>query len=685
MATPSHNQLTAHILAALQQGLTLHQQGKLAEAKAIYEVILKHDPRHFDSLNLLGAIAAQTGKYQAAVDLIGEAISINPNVASAYNNRGNALLDLKRLDEALANYDKALALKPDYAEAHCNRGSALLDLNRLDEALASCNKALDLNPNYAEGYNNRGNVLLNLKRFNEALACYDKALTLNPDYAEAYYNRGNSLRDLKQPDKAVASYDRALALKPDNAEAYYNRGSALKDLKRPDEAMASYSKALSLKPDYAEAYYNLGNVLRDLKLPDRALASYNKALATKPDYAEAYIGRGDALLDLKQPDKALASYDKALAINPSYAEAYYNRGIAFQTLRRLDAAIGDFDQAIAIKPNFAEAYWIKSFTLLLGGDFEKGWELFEWRWLLETATPKRRCFIQPLWLGVESLKGKSILLHSEQGLGDTIQFCRYAELVAQLGATVILEVQPPLLELLRGLKGVFKVVAEGETLPPVDYHCPLMSLPLAFRTTLGTIPADIPYVKAEPSRAAYWRTKLGGHSKLHVGLVWSGGFRPNQPEVWDVNKRRNIPLELIARINSPEIDFYSLQKGEPAESELLRRKEEVWPETNLFNFVQELNDFSDTAALIENLDLVISVDTSTAHLAAAMGKPVWILNRYDSCWRWLLDRDDSPWYPTAKLYRQQRMGDWESVLDHVKTDLSKVALPTRTPAVEVTE
>jgi hypothetical protein len=260
-------------------------------------------------------------------------------------------------------------------------------------------------------------------------------------------------------------------------------------------------------------------------------------------------------------------------------------------------------------------------------------------------------------------------------LGDTIQFCRYATLVAQLGATVLLEVQSPLLELLSGLEGVCQVVAEGETVPPFDYHCPLMSLPLAFRTTIGTIPAHIPYIIAEPSKAAYWQTKLGEHHKPRVGLVWSGGFRPNHPEIWEINERRNIPLELIARINLPEFDFYSLQKGDPAESELLLREQEVWPETNLFNFAHELNDFSDTAALIENMDLVISVDTSSAHLAAAMGKPVWILNRYDNCWRWLLDRDDSPWYPTVKLYRQQRLGDWVSVLEQVRTDVSKSCLP----------
>ena len=637
-STADQREVAAQLQAALQQGLALHRQGKRAEAKAVYELILKTNPRHFDSLNLLGIIAAETRDYQSAVDLFGKAIAVNPNIAIAYNNRGNALLDLGRLDEARASYDKALALKPDYAEAYYNRGNALLDLKRLDEALASYDKALALNPDYTEAYYNRGNLLRDFKRLNEALASYDKVLTLKPDYAEAYNNRGIALLYLKRLDEALASCDEALALKPDYAEAHNNRGSALLYLKRLDEALASCDRALALDPHYAEACYN----------------------------------RGIALRDLMRPDEALASYDKALALNPDFLDAYLNRGNVHIELGNLDAAIADYDRALVIRPDFADAYLSKSLALLLVGDFDKGWELYEWRWLSGKTVPIHRYGARPLWLGVESLKNKTILLHSEQGLGDTIQFCRYATLVARLGATVLLEVQPPLLELLRGLEGVCQLVAEGDPLPPFDYHCPLMSLPLAFRTTLGTIPADIPYIKADPSKVAYWHTKLEAHTKPRVGLVWSGGFRPNQPEVWVVNERRNITLELIARINSPEFDFYSLQKGEPAESELLRRKQEVWPHTNFFNFAQEINDFSDTAALIENLDLVLCVDTSTAHLAAAMGKPVWILNRYDSCWRWLLDRDDSPWYPNVKLYRQQRIGDWESVLGQVKTDLSKL-------------
>ena len=630
------NRLEIQAQAMFQQALLFHQQGQLTQAQTLYENILEYLPRHVDSLHLLGVIAHQTNKHIRAVELIGKAIEINPDISEFYLNIGSAQRALQQLDAALTSYEKAIALKPCNADTYYNRGNVLKELNRLEDALAS----------------------------------YDKALTLKSDY-EVYTNRGNVLLELKRREDALTSYDKALALKPNCAEAHLNRGKALKELTRLDEALVSYDKALVLMPDCAEAHNFRGNVLLDLMRPDDALASYEQSIALKPSSADAYCNRGTALRALKRLDDALANYDQALALEPDCTEAYCNRGNTLTELGHLDAAIAEYDLLIATKPDYSDAYWNKSLTLLLGGDFDKGWELYEWRWLRGKTISNQRYAAKPLWLGAESLKNKTILLHSEQGLGDTIQFCRYATLVAQLGAIVILEVQPPLLELLSGLDGVCQVVAEGETLPPFDYHCPLMSLPLAFRTTIGTIPADIPYIKADQSKAAYWHNKLGEHTKPRVGLVWSGGFRPNQPEVWVVNERRNIPLELIALINSTEFDFYSLQKGDPAELELLQRKQVVWPEANLFNLAHELHDFSDTAALIENLDLVISVDTSTAHLTAAMGKPVWVLNRFDSCWRWLLDRDDSPWYPSVKLYRQQRMGDWESVLDQVKTDLAR--------------
>jgi hypothetical protein len=260
-----------------------------------------------------------------------------------------------------------------------------------------------------------------------------------------------------------------------------------------------------------------------------------------------------------------------------------------------------------------------------------------------------RNFSRPLWLGNDSIAGKTVLLHSEQGFGDTIQFCRYAKLSADLGAKVVLEIYKPLLSLFAPLDGVTQLVARGNDLPSFDYHCPLMSLRLAFKTVLSNIPANTPYLKADAEKSLFWREKLGAKNKPRVGLVWSGGFRPNQPELCAVNRRRNIPLAKLAALKNPDIEFYSLQKGEAAETELAELMPDHWDGPRIIDITGLLDDFSDTAALIENLDLVISVDTSTAHLAGALGKPVWILHRFDTCWRWLLDRTDGPWYPTARL------------------------------------
>jgi len=595
------NQAAAALQAKCNQAMTLHQQGRLAEAERIYREVLQRQPNHFDALHLLGVIALQTRQTEQGVELIKKAIGLNADNAAAYQNLGKALLDLKRPAEALASYDKAIAIKPDYAEA----------------------------------YSNRGNAQLRLKRPAEALASYDNAIALKPDYAEAYSGRGSALLDLKRPEEALASYDKAIALKPDFAGAYNNRGNALRNLKRLADALASYNKAIALEPNFAEAYNNRGNMLSYFDRPEQALASYDKAITLKPDYAEAYNNRGLALRDLKRPDEALA----------------------------------DFDRAIALEPQFAEAYWNNSLCLLQLGHFEQGWRQYEWRWKTSVRQSSIRNFSKPLWLGKDSLAGKTILLYSEQGLGDTIQFCRYAKLVADSGARVILEVPKPLTSLLGNLSSMAQIAEEGNPLPQFDYQCPLMSLPLVFNTTLSNIPTNIPYLKANVEKSRFWKGKLGEKDKLRVGLVWSGGFRPNQPDVWAVNRRRNIPLEKLAVLKDPDIEFYSLQKGEPAESELGNLMSRHWDGPHIFEFTRLLNDFSDTAALVDNLDLVISVDTSTAHLAGALGKPVWILNRFDTDWRWLLNRSDSPWYPTARLYRQEKAGDWDDVVQRVKTDL----------------
>jgi Flp pilus assembly protein TadD len=473
--------------------------------------------------------------------------------------------------------------------------------------------------------------------------------------------------------EAAELLHRAVAAHPDDAALCNNYGNVLKGLGRFNEALEKYERALELRPDYTEAYNNRGTALRQLGRFDEALDSHERALRLRPGSAQAYNNRGLVLTELGRLEEALVSYEHALALDPLCAEACNSRGVLFCLRNELARAAVDYDSAIALKPDFPEAYQNRAHVSLLTGDFEKGWVDYEWRWRHGAQLRNRARFAQPPWLGTAALAGKTIALYGEQGLGDTLQFCRYVRLVAQLGAKVILEVPAALANLLTSLDGVATLVTHGEPLPAVDYHCPLMSLPLAFGTTVSTIPAKVPYLKSDGNKVSAWRERLGEKRKLRVGLVWSGGFRSQQPEHWGVNSRRNIPLAQLAPLQHPAVEFLSLQKGQPAESELAQLLSRHWNGPPLIDFTEQLHDFSDTAALIENLDLVISVDTSTAHLAGALGKPVWIMNRFDSCWRWLLDRTDSPWYPTARLYRQQRAGDWDGVVQCIRADLLRVA------------
>jgi tetratricopeptide (TPR) repeat protein len=624
---------TAQPEVALQRALTLHQQGRLAQAKLIYEAVLEIAPRHCEANHLLAVIAVQSGSPDRALELSNKAIEIDPLRAAPYCTKGAAHQALKQFEAALASYDRALALKPDFAAAFCNRGNTLRSLYRLDEALAS----------------------------------YDRAIALNPNIAEAHSNRGIVLSELKRCDAALASYDRAIAINPQLVQAHSNRGDALRELGRLDEALASCNHAIEIAAECAEAWCNRGLILRELNELDAALASCNRAIEIDAKSPIAWCNRGIVLKELAQFDAALASYDNSIVLKADYAEAHRNRGLVLEAMHQVDAAVASCNRAITLNSDLAAAYFNRATASLLGGRFETGWADYEWRWR-SANLPWREAdgnLDQPLWRGEESLAGKTVLLHAEQCLGDMIQFCRYASLVAELGAHVTLEVPETLRPLLESLSGVSRVIARGETLPATDYHCPLLSLPFAFKTTLASVPSSVPYLKAAAPKLLSWSIRLGEKKKPRVGLVWSGGARPKMTD------RRKIALEKFASLRQFDIEFFSLQKGQPAESELAELISNRWSGPDLIDVTHELHDFSDTAALIEHLDLVISVDTSTAHLAGALGKPVWILLRFDSCWRWLLERADSPWYPTARLYRQASPGDWDAVIERVNRDLAE--------------
>lgn len=531
---------------------------------------------------------------------------------------------------------------------------------RAQDAADLMARALSVNPASADAHYNRGVALGELKRTSEALESYDRAIALKPDYADAHYNRGNALYELERHPDALRAYERALAIEPRYAEAHNNRGIVLNDLGSHAEALESYQQAIALRPDYASAWNHRGVALFELNRLEEALASHDRAIAIKPDYAEALNNRGNVLIDLDRAAEALPCLERAVALKPENAEAWYNRGNALRELHRHGEAVASYERALALRPDYPAAHWNLADCCLLLGDFARGWEEYEWRWKLPQRAQGRRDFVQPLWRCGQPAAGKTVLLHSELGLGDTLLFCRYAGEVAKLGAKVVLEVQPSLLTLLADLDGVAEILPRGAPLPAFDSHCPLLSLPLAFKTDLSSIPAAIPYVRSDPARVAAWRERLGSKAKPRVGLVWSGSAALK-------NDKRSMALaEVLPLLANARAEWISLQKDVPAaDMGLLASR------ADLRHLGDELNDFAATAAVVELMDIIVTVDTSVANLAGAMGKPVWILlpfNPHD--WRWMLDREDSPWYPTARLFRQPAPDDWTGVVRRVAEELA---------------
>ncbi|GBG12756.1 uncharacterized protein NMK_0289 [Novimethylophilus kurashikiensis] len=450
---------------------------------------------------------------------------------------------------------------------------------------------------------------------------------------------------------------RATLVQADIAEALTQQGLALHKKGCLPEAVACYTQALTYSPNFAEAYNNRGVALKTLMRFEEALQDYDRAIAIQPDYLEALNNRGVVLKSLNRFEEAVASYDQALALYPAYAEAHSNRGIALQELNRLEEAWAAYQQSIQLNPEYAEAYWNKALLLILVGQYELGWSLFEWRWLRNEAKASGKFRGLP-WLGQTSIAGKTLLIYPEQGLGDYIQFCRYVPQVEALGAQVILEAPAALVSVLATLPSTFKIVASGEALPHYDALCPVMSLPLAFKTTLDTIPANIPYLFSDSIKTAEWQARLGQRCLLRIGLVWSGNTTHKN------DRNRSLRFSQLASVLDFPFEFHCLQKDIREEDlETLQQR------TQIRIHADDIHDFSDTAALVDAMDIIISVDTSVAHLAGAMGKPLWLLLPYMPDYRWMLDRSDSPWYPNARLFRQPAIGDWEAVMLELKAAL----------------
>jgi Flp pilus assembly protein TadD len=463
--------------------------------------------------------------------------------------------------------------------------------------------------------------------------------------ADLHYNRGNALLAEGRHAEAAASYEEALALKPDDAEALNNLAVALHLLGRFELSFQMAERSLAIRPAYARALHNRGNALLALRRPEEALASYREAYAISPDPAWM-LHFGHALQALERHEEALECYEGAIAHAPRAGEAFGGRGNALQALNRHEEALASYRRALELDPGDAESHWNEALALLAVGDYARGWEKYEWRWRNPALGMPPRDPGKPLWLGQEDLAGKTLLLHAEQGYGDAIQAIRYAPMVAARGAKIVLACQGSLQRLFARVEGVSAVVKDGEPLPPFDYHTPLMSLPLAFGTTLETIPSS-PYLKASP------RTIESG-KRLKVGLAWRGN-----PQFSRVRTKSFPFAELLPLLGLERYAFHSLQPG-AAETH-----------SALIDYTDELETFEHTAALIAGLDLVVSIDTAVAHLAGALGKPVWILLPWHADWRWMRAREDSPWYPSARLFRQPAPGDWASVIHRVRDELGR--------------
>ena len=537
---------------------------------------------------------------------------------------------------------------------------------RLTEAAAVYEAILALRPDIVEAHNNLGVVLRHQGKLDEAASRFEQALALRPDYVDAYNNLGATLKQQGKFDQAVARFEQALVLRPDHAQSHNNLGNVLFAQGKLDEAAARYAQALALRPEYVEAHNNLGNVLLGQDKLAEAAACYERALALRPDHVEAHYNLGNVLMPQGRFEEAAARYERAVALRPDYAEALHNLAVALRNQGRLDEAVQRFEQAIALRPDYAEAQLALATCRLLAGDYERGWTAFEVRPHMPKVETGQRL---PRWTG-QPLARCRLLLIAEQGLGDTLQFMRYARVLKERGARIVLACQRPLARLLAhhpDLDELF-ILGSAEEWPRSDYYLPLLSAPAALLSVGTSIPCDVPYVWADPELTDHWRGELAAIDGFRIGIAWQG----SSDYVGD--RWRSIPLEQFAPLaRLPGVRLVSLQKGFGSEQVATVD----FPVLDLGGRLDEAaGAFVDTAAVIGNLDLVVTSDTAVAHLAGALGAPVWLAVQFSSEWRWMLGSDATPWYPTMRLFRQTTFGEWPDVFERIAAAVQTRRLDT---------
>jgi tetratricopeptide (TPR) repeat protein len=611
---------------ALESAVDHQRNGRPDQAETIYRRILAEVSDHPDALHLLGLALHQQGKTAEGLEILGRAIGANPAAASYHTSMGVVRRELGRGQEAVESFRRATELDPDNADAFFNLGNALRSLAHPDDAEAAYKHSLALRPQNADVLNNLGTLLTEAGRHEEAHDHLRAATRIAPDDPLIQINLGVVLKSQDRFDEATEILEQAAALAPDVPEAHYNLGKALVGQAREQAAKAAFEKALDLDPKYADALTNLGAVLMQMGQPRDAVPCFRRVVELHPGREEAHTNLIKAYLNAEQALDAVSAYRSLAETFPGNADVHAQFGTC----------------------------------LLLTGQLPEGFAEYEWRWKSRLTEDER--FSQPRWDGAV-LEGRTLLLHAEQGMGDAIQFVRYAPMAAQRGAKVVVECFPPLRRLFDTLEGVDQVVSRDESLPPFDCHAPLVSLPQVFGTDLDSIPAAVPYLSVPSELRDAWRRRIGERDRLKVGLSWAGSrLHPN-------DSNRSIPAQLLRPLlDVPGVALTSLQVGDGADG--LARLDTEGRIGDLAPFIE---DFADSAAAIAELDLLISVDSAPVHLAGALGRPVWVMLSLVPDWRWMLERQDSPWYPGMRLFRQRKMGDWEDVVARVAKSLAAAA------------
>ncbi len=682
-------------------GMVNFQAGKLEEALDWMDRAIAIEPNVADFHVNRGVVLDGLGQLDLAISAYRRAAELKQNVPEIHANLGNVLRKSGRLDEAALECRRAIELRPEYFEAHLNLGNVLQDLGELDQAISEFSRVIELRSDFAEGYHNLGNALHKRGRIDEAISAQQKALHIKPDFAQAANALAVALRSRNLGDEAIAAWQSALRMNPNLVPALVNLAQSLReksvasmnargvDVPPPalEDAVAMARKAVYLSPQSVDTHLILAQLLLLKKDLPAAVTSFRQVVALKPRSVEANAGLAKCLALRGEYESAIAAYHETLSIDPNFAEGYHGLGAILSEHGDYDRAVaalrravslrpdslemttllattlshrGDFEEALSwfkrvleLDPNYANGHWNLALMLLTRGDFERGWQEYEWRWKVKDLDMTFNA-TAPVWDG-GNIDGRRILLVGEQGFGDAIQCARFIPQVAERGGKIILAVHSELRKLIEQSpvgREVIEWVIPDQNLPKYDVYCPLLTLPKVLGTRLENIPANVPYLKADEGEKQKWRSRMPTDGRRKVGLTWAG--RPKHVNDW----RRSIPAELLAPLaEASNVWFCNLQKGPVAR--------DARPPLEMADWTSEINDFADTAALIDNLDLIITADTAMAHLAGAMGKKVWVLLPLLPDWRWMLHRTDSPWYPTMRLFRQTVAGDWTTPIAEV--------------------